>query len=186
MSDTMKMYEGLFLFPQSASGNLQEAADHVQELLKRAGAEVVSFAKWDERRLAYEIKGNKRGVYFLTYFKAEPGSLAGLERDCNLSEDLLRAMVTSAELIPTETVEGADARDKLADEIKLRAEKDEKGRAAGGRESSRVVDAKTRAEEEAKKAAEAAAAKAEEAASAEGDEAKAEGDEAKAEAAASE
>ena len=35
---------------------------------EKVGAEIISFKKWDERRLAYEIKGNKRGLYFLCYF----------------------------------------------------------------------------------------------------------------------
>lgn len=120
--DTKRIYEGLFLFPQSASGNLQGALDHVNDLLNRAEAEVVSLAKWDERRLAYEIKGNKRGVYFLSYFKAMPERLIGLERDCNLSEQLLRAMMTRADHIPSETIEASEGRERLSDEIKLKAQ----------------------------------------------------------------
>ena len=37
----MNIYEGLFLFPQAAAGNLQGALDHVTELLDRAGAETL-------------------------------------------------------------------------------------------------------------------------------------------------
>lgn len=116
------IYEGMFLFPQSASANLQAAVDHVKELLDRADAEIVSFRKWDERRLAYEIKGNKRGIYFLVYFKAGVDRLAGLERDCNLSEQLLRSMVTRADHVPAELIEAADGQEQLADEMKLKAE----------------------------------------------------------------
>ena len=126
----INIYEGLFLFPHSASANLQAAADHVKEILQRADAEIISFRKWDERRLAYEIKGNKRGVYFLAYFKADPSKLVGLERDCNLSEQLLRSLVTRAEHIPAETVEAAEGRAKLADEIKIRAQQAESAAAA--------------------------------------------------------
>ncbi len=146
MSDTRNTYEGLFLFPQSAAASLKEAADHLESRLQRANAEVLSFAKWDERRLAYEIEGNKRGVYFLVYFKAEPSSIAGLERDCNLSEEIIRFLVTRADTIPSELIESADGRQKLVDEIRLRGEKDEKRPGREGR--ARVVDAATRAEEE--------------------------------------
>lgn len=121
MSDkTKRTYEGLFLFPQSAVGDMQAAIDHVNSILERADAEVLALSKWDERRLAYDIKGNKRGVYFLTYFKVENDKLAGIERDCNLSEQLLRALVTRADHIPNELIEGAEGRDQLADEIKMR------------------------------------------------------------------
>ncbi|MDY7110246.1 MAG: 30S ribosomal protein S6 [Planctomycetota bacterium] len=112
-------YEGLFLFPQATAANLQAAVDHLTDLLKRAEAEVISLRKWDERRLAYEIKGNKRGVYFLVYFRADPTRVADLERGCNLSEQLLRSLITRADHIPAEEIEAADGRAQLADEIRL-------------------------------------------------------------------
>lgn len=114
-------YEGLFLFPQASVSDLQGAADHVLELLHRTGAEIISFKKWDERRLAFQIKGNKRGLYFLVYFKAKGSKLATLERDCNLSEKLLRSMITRADQITPEMMQAAEGRAQLADEIKVRA-----------------------------------------------------------------
>lgn len=159
MSDIRNIYEGLFLFPQSAASDLRAAADHVHSILGRAEAEVVAFSKWDERRLAYEIDGNKRGLYFLTYFRADPERLAGIERDTNLSEQLLRSMVTRADYVPAEVIESSDARQKLEDEIKLRGEQKEGGAAGGGRpgdQRSRVTTAKDREAEEQKKQAEAA------------------------------
>ena len=104
-NERIRTYEGMFLFPQSATANLQEAADHVKAILDRCGASIVSFRKWDDRRLAYEVQGNKRGVYFLAYFTAPTSALAEIERRCNLSEEILRTMVTSAEHIPSEIIE---------------------------------------------------------------------------------
>ncbi len=115
-------YEGMFLFSQAQTANLQEAVDHIDDILKRAEVEVISLCKWDERRLAYEIKGNKRGVYFLVYFRARPDALVGIERDCNLSEKILRFMMVRADQIPQGVMESADGRAQLADEIKLRSE----------------------------------------------------------------
>jgi small subunit ribosomal protein S6 len=120
MSDKNRNYEGLFLFPQAAMTDLQAAQDHVMDLLKRIGAEIISFCKWDERRLAYEIKGNKRGVYFLAFFKADPTRVPRLERDCNLSEHLLRTLVVRADNVPDEHMQAIEGRATLADEIKLR------------------------------------------------------------------
>lgn len=135
--DPTYTYEGLFLFPQSASVNLQGAVDHLKGLLSKIDAEIISFSKWDERRLAYEIKGNKRGIYFLTYFKATASKLVILERSCNLSEQLLRFMYIRADLIPQEVIEAADGQSKLADEITLRAEQAASGEATTS-DSSRV------------------------------------------------
>jgi ribosomal protein S6 len=117
-------YEGLFLFPHAVMSDLQAAVDHLHELLRRAEAEIIAFKRWDERRLAYEIKGNKRGVYFLVYFRAPAGNMAGLERDCNLSEQLLRSLIIRADHCTDEQIAASDGRAQLADETRLRTEEE--------------------------------------------------------------
>ena len=118
--DQVKCYEGLFLFPQTAASDLQSAVDHLKEILARAEVKIISLRKWDERRLAFEIKRNRRGLFFLVYFEAPPNALAHIERDCNLSEQVLRSMVIRAEHLTREQMEAADGQIELADEIKLR------------------------------------------------------------------
>ena len=113
-------YEGMFLFPQTVAADLQGAADHILEVLSKGNAELISLCKWDERRLAYDIKGNKRGVYFLTYFKCDASKLAAIERDARLSEKLLRSMITRADHVTPEQLAAAEGRQQLADEIALR------------------------------------------------------------------
>jgi small subunit ribosomal protein S6 len=122
--ERISTYEGLFLFPQAAMANLGEAAEFIRDVITRSGGTIVSFAKWDDRRLAYEIKGNKRGVYFLAYFTAPHTVLGEIERLCNQSEKVLRHMVLNADHIPSEVVEAAEGSADLATEIKLRAEKE--------------------------------------------------------------
>ena len=148
-------YEGMFLFPQSAGSDLGGAVSHIESILERADAELLAICKWDERRLAYDIKGNKRGLYFLTYFRADRSRISSIERDCNLSEELLRAMVVRADQVPAEEIEAADGREALADEIKLRAERGEDEDRPKVTATSREA---LKAEEAEKKSAEAAEA----------------------------
>jgi len=146
-SKAKNTYEGLFLFPQSVTANLQEAIDHLQGFLDRAEAEVISMRKWDERKLAYDIKGNKRGVYFLVYFKAPAEKMQQLDRDCNLSELMLRAMLLRVDHIPAEVMEAAEGRAQLEDEIRMRGEQ---GPEVAESTGSAVVS--SRSEREAQKA----------------------------------
>lgn len=113
-------YEGMFLFPQTVSADLQGAADHILEILSKGGAELISLCKWDERRLAYDIQGNKRGVYFLTYFRCDAQKLTAIERDARLSEKLLRSMIVRADHVTPEQMASMEGRQQLADEIALR------------------------------------------------------------------
>ena len=95
---TPKLYEGMFLLTQAAvtAGN-ESALDIVRGMLGRVDAEIVTLYRWEERKLAYPIAGQKRGTFFLTHFKAAPTAIATIERECNLSEDVLRVMMTRAD-----------------------------------------------------------------------------------------
>lgn len=123
MSDSKtQIYEGMFLFAQGAASELVAAADHVKAILSKSGAELISLKKWEERRLAYEIGKQKRGVYLLAYFSADPLRMKDIERDCNLSEDILRVMCIRADHLTMEEIQAQDAQKELADEAALRKE----------------------------------------------------------------
>lgn len=92
----MKRYEAMFLFDPAVTAEWEAVKTEMSRLLDRAGARVIVLHKWDERRLAYEIRGRKRAIYALTYFEADPMKIADLERDARLSEAVLRCMVTQA------------------------------------------------------------------------------------------
>ena len=121
---TPKLYEGLFLMSQSAiSAGLGSAIDTVRGMLDRVDAEVLSLSKWEERKLAYPIEGQKRGTYLITLFKVKPTQIVNIERDCNLSEDVLRVMMTRADHMgETELAEALKAADVSADEAALKDE----------------------------------------------------------------
>ncbi len=136
-------YEGMFLFPQAMAARLQEAIEHINTLLDRAGAELLAMQKWGERPLAYPIDSHRRGIYILTYFKCDRSKLADLERDCNLSETLLRSLVTRADHLTVEEITAFDQREELHVEAKLRADK----AAAGDQVKSAAVEAVVAPEE---------------------------------------
>ncbi len=127
----IRQYEGMFLFPQSATADLGSASDHVRECITRHGGEIVSLVKWDERRLAYDIQGNKRGVYFLAYFKAPSVNLVAIERDCVLSERMLRTLITKADHLSAEQMSDAEGQARLVMESKLRRQAAEAGEGEG-------------------------------------------------------
>lgn len=116
------IYEGMFLFPQSHATDIKSAVDHVKEILGRAEAELIALSKWGERNLAFEIKKHKRGLYLLAYFKARSTQMANIERDCNLSEQVMRFMMTRADHLTLEEMQATDAQDTLHTEAKLRDE----------------------------------------------------------------
>jgi small subunit ribosomal protein S6 len=116
-------YEAMFLLGQAQGADLSGAVAHIQEIMARGHADILAMRKWDERRLAYEIRGQKRGTYILVYFKAPGKDVAHIERDCNLSERILRTLILRADHMTEEQMRSADARKELEIEAKLRAER---------------------------------------------------------------
>jgi len=116
-------YEGMFMLSQGVAAELGTAIEHIKEVLSRASAEIVAMRKWDERRLAYEIDGQKRAYYVLVYFKAPGNQIAHIERDTNLSEKIMRTLITRCDHLTLEQMQAADARKELEVEAKMRAER---------------------------------------------------------------
>ena len=89
-----RTYEGMFLLdPTKATQEWESSKKQVIAMLERRGATILSAKKWADRKLAYEIKGHKRGTYLLIYFKMESKNIAVLRRDLNLTELVLRNMI---------------------------------------------------------------------------------------------
>ncbi len=77
----------------------------VTGVFEKHGAEVVSARRWDERRLAFQIKRQKRATYLLMYFNAETPQVQALRRDLQFSETVLRNFVMSCDKVPEEAFE---------------------------------------------------------------------------------
>lgn len=123
MTTTMHPYEAMFLVSQQVATDFNGLIAHVRELFSRAHAEVLALQKWDERRLAYEIDKQRRGIYILAYFLCDPESIAGLERDCNISERILRTLITRADHMSEDQMRAADRSKDLELEARMRAER---------------------------------------------------------------
>jgi small subunit ribosomal protein S6 len=104
MSEGKNTYEGMFLVPPSQS-DFEHAGKPIRAVLDRSEAEILSIKPWDERRLAYDIRGNRRGLYVLTYFKVAPGRISEIEHDCQLSEDILRVLILRRDHLTDEQIQ---------------------------------------------------------------------------------
>jgi small subunit ribosomal protein S6 len=140
----LKRYEAMFLFDNTAVHEWPDMEAEVRRLFERIGAESQVCLKFDERKLAYEIKGRKRGTYVLTYFDADPRRIADLERDARLSELILRALVLRADKLteqrlaelkdhaPEQALQPLSSEGRRETASKARADTAERKRDAGG------------------------------------------------------
>ena len=97
----MKIYEGMFLVDtKEARKSSASVEEHIRNLVAKCGGEIKVFDKWDERKLAYEIKGTRNGTYYLTYFTGVEDTVSRLYRECELSPVLLRALFLRVKKVP--------------------------------------------------------------------------------------
>jgi len=92
----LKLYEGMFLLK---TGDIAGGShlDLVKGIIEKREGVVKEIRKWDERKLAYEIDRNRRGLYILAYFEAPQDSIPQIKRDCALSENVLRLLILRAD-----------------------------------------------------------------------------------------
>ena len=127
MAETrINLYEGMFLLNQQLAGaDFAASLQFVKDVFTRAEAEVLVLRKWDDRKLAYPVKGQKRGIYVLAFFKARSTQIANIERDCNLSEHVIRNLILKADYVGDVEIELAKKEADINLEAKLRARADD-------------------------------------------------------------
>jgi len=105
-----QLYEGMFLLDnQVVRDDWGRAKGVVTEALGKHGAKVVSARRWDERRLAYPIRGRKRATYLLAYFEQDGQAAQALRHDLDIDERVLRYLILAADALPEGEVEKSEA-----------------------------------------------------------------------------
>lgn len=86
-----KKYEALYIVrPDLSDADVQKIADRYKGVVETNGGTVESAAKWDKRKLAYEINNLKEGNYILMHFEAGPKVPAELNRLLGITDDVVR------------------------------------------------------------------------------------------------
>jgi small subunit ribosomal protein S6 len=100
-----KLYEAMFLVDSAQASDWDKVIAALEAVLQKADSEIVSIRKWDDRKLAYEIEGKARGTYILCYFRADGRKVQEIERAVQLSEQIMRVLILSAEAMSEEDIE---------------------------------------------------------------------------------
>ena len=88
---TENVYEGLFILDSNRYGRDQAGVSgRVTELIEKQGGILLVSRLWEERRLAYSIRGQRKGTYWLTYFRLESEKVAALNEQVQRDDNMLR------------------------------------------------------------------------------------------------
>ncbi len=97
----MHQYETILIInPNNESDAVEALVDNVKNLITNDGGAISKTENWGRKKLAYEIKGNKDGIYILLRYEANPTLIQRLERYFVLNEQIIKYLTVRAEKLP--------------------------------------------------------------------------------------
>lgn len=96
MAKLSETYEAMVVFSlKSDEEVLNKLVEKFKGVIERHGSLTEEVNEWGKRKLAYPINYETEGYYVLYTFTSEPSFPAELNRRLNLSDGVLRALVTT-------------------------------------------------------------------------------------------
>lgn len=87
----MRKYEAMVLVRAELNdADIQKITDRYKTVIEENGGTVSNASKWERRKLAYEIDGNKEANYLLFNFESEAKAPHELGRQMRISDDVIR------------------------------------------------------------------------------------------------
>ena len=94
----MRRYELMLVVrPDTADEQVDAIVDKATKSVTNSGGQIVKRSPWGRRRLAYAIGQHREGSYHILLFDAPPEAVLELERGLNITEEVMRHLVTRVE-----------------------------------------------------------------------------------------
>ncbi len=91
----MRSYEALIAYhPEIGETAIKEQIERVKQIIEGQGGEITQVVEWGLRDLSYRIKKQRRAFYVVLVFKGTGATVAELERNLRIFEQVLRYMTT--------------------------------------------------------------------------------------------
>ena len=108
-----RLYETMYILrPDLPDQEADAAIAKYQDFLVQQESENITIQHRGRRRLAYDIKGHREGIYIQVNYTATPKTIESLEKSMRLADDVIRYMTIKLE---PEAVEEVDAEAVIPD-----------------------------------------------------------------------
>jgi small subunit ribosomal protein S6 len=105
----------LVLRPDAPDERASAVIDRSTRYVVASGGSIVKVAPWGRRRLAYPIDRHREGSYHIVVFEAPAEAIAELERSLQITEEVIRYLVTRT-VKPVKARRDAAATDEADDD----------------------------------------------------------------------
>lgn len=124
----MSQYEIAVLYHPDLEVDLTKAEERITKIIKDNGGKVLGVDNWGKKKLAYPIKKLEHAVYVFYSVDLTPESIQKVESLLNITEEVLRYLITKPDLKAISKAESLRAeKAKKAAERGDNANDDEKG-----------------------------------------------------------
>lgn len=94
----MHIYESIFIInPNLSDEETVNVIKKMQDVVAKQGGEMIKFEDWGKKKLAYEIKKQKRGHYVFFQIKAAPAVVSELERTYKMTDSVIKFLTVRLE-----------------------------------------------------------------------------------------
>ena len=94
MDERTNVYETMIIFDSNRYARERAGlAQEIEKMIQAEKGDVLVSRLWEERRLAYPINGQRKGTYWLSYFRLESRELVNFNRETSLNESIMRSLV---------------------------------------------------------------------------------------------
>ena len=87
----MQFYESIFIVRTTLSDeDTNKIIDKIKGVLDRSGASLLKLENWGKKKLAYEVKRERKGTFVYLTFQSPGPAVAELERSYRLEDSVLK------------------------------------------------------------------------------------------------
>ncbi|RMF47380.1 MAG: 30S ribosomal protein S6 [Deltaproteobacteria bacterium] len=114
----MRNYETMVILnPELAGDELTAEVEKLKGFLEKVDAEILKIDEWGVRKLAYLVKKQARGIYYLIVYRVNPAAVSEFERRLRIEDAVLKFQTVGLDddFEVTEATEAADAAEETAE-----------------------------------------------------------------------
>lgn len=131
----MTEFETIYItHPDLDETSFKALGEKLQAVCTRSGSHLLHYRDWGVRKLAYEVKKNRRGHYFYVNYLGESNMVPEVERNLRYDEKVLRYMtvqVGKVEDVPARLESAKTQKDVAAPQDAVEAQVRGRGRSRG-------------------------------------------------------
>jgi small subunit ribosomal protein S6 len=91
--NTLREYETIYILnPDTINDKVAEVNDRVKTIIEERGGQVLNVDNWGKRKLAYEVKKERKGIYLFWQYLGSPDIVAEFERNMRMMDPVMRYM----------------------------------------------------------------------------------------------